>query len=824
MESNAIANPLQAIKYTRGNLQLLDQRLLPFQTVYLEVPDVKAAWTQIRDMVVRGAPAIGCTGALAMAVELNNHKDAGKAFSSVQEAVDFINTTLDYLVTSRPTAVNLADAAAKLKAATSAAAAAPAATPTSVCGAVIAAAEAFLEEDIAANKAMGATGAAALLSAARAAGRGVGGRLRVLTHCNTGSLATAGFGTALGVIRALHEQGALEHAFCTETRPYNQGARLTAFELAHDGLPATLICDSAAAALMAAGQVDAVVVGADRVVANGDTANKIGTKSLSISASHFGIPFFIAAPTTTLDPELPSGEHIVIEQRPQEEVTHFRGVRVAAEGVNVWNPSFDVAQAPLIAGIITEKGMIPKKEGAFQVRDFMSQLGLWQPPAPAPAPAQDPTSSTPSSSTAAATPAGFRALDCESVRHFVAARPGLQQRVGPADSVESWSVREVGDGNINFVFILEGPAGGLCVKQALPYVRCVGEDWPLTQDRMRIESEALAEEAACCPEHVPAVHLYDPAMALMAMRYLAPPYIILRRGLVAGRTYPQLAPHMGSFLAKTLFHTSLIRLDSSTFRSKVARFSNDAMCRLTEQVIFTEPLMAAKNNRWTSPQLDADVAALQSDPAARAALSGLKGLFCGRPQALLHGDLHTGSIMVTESETAVIDPEFAFYGPMAFDVGKILANLLLAYFAAEGHEATEGAGARQEQKAWLLSCIRDTWEGFSSLFLQLWGQLGGAGDLYPAALVAGEALEACQREFMGQLWHETVQFMGAFIIRRIVGIAHVADLESIADPDTRAACERRALRFGRRLLVEGSRGSAPLAAVADLTREAEVAK
>ncbi|EFJ49530.1 eukaryotic translation initiation factor 2B alpha [Volvox carteri f. nagariensis] len=359
---------LQAIRYTRGSLQLLDQRLLPFQTAYLDVPDVKAAWTQIRDMVVRGAPAIGCTGALAMAVELQTHKGAGTEFSSVKEATDYINSTLDYLVTSRPTAVNLADAANKLKAAAALAAAADAATPSSVCSAVMDAAEAYFVEDIASNKAMGATGAAALLAAAHARGRGVGGKLRVLTHCNTGSLATAGYGTALGVIRALHEQGTLEHAFCTETRPYNQGARLTAFELAHDQLPATLICDSAAAALMASGQVDAVVVGADRVVANGDTANKIGTKSLSISAAHFNIPFFIAAPTTTLDPHLPSGDHIVIEQRTHEEVTHFRGIRVAAEGVNVWNPSFDVAPCGLIEGIITERGMIPKtKDGVFQV-------------------------------------------------------------------------------------------------------------------------------------------------------------------------------------------------------------------------------------------------------------------------------------------------------------------------------------------------------------------------------------------------------------------------------------------------------------------------
>jgi len=199
------------------------------------------------------------------------------------------------------------------------------------------------------------------------------------------------------VIRALAEQGKLEHAYCTETRPYNQGARLTAFELAHDKLPATLICDSAAAALMSQRQVDAVVVGADRVVANGDTANKIGTYSLAIAAAYHGIPFFIAAPTTTLDAELATGADIEIEQRPAEEITHFKGQRVVTEGIQVWNPCFDATPGHLIEAIITEKGLVPKTPAAaaaaaaattdhgtsskqqqsHDVRGFMQQLGLW---------------------------------------------------------------------------------------------------------------------------------------------------------------------------------------------------------------------------------------------------------------------------------------------------------------------------------------------------------------------------------------------------------------------------------------------------------------
>ncbi len=172
----------------------------------------------------------------------------------------------------------------------------------------------------------------------------------MLTHCNTGSLATAGYGTALGVVRALSESGHLGAVFATETRPYNQGARLTAYELVTDNLrPATLICDSAAAALMASGGVDAVVVGADRVAANGDTANKIGTYALAVSARHHGVPFYVAAPRTTLDARTPNGAAIHIEQRPAEEMTHARdGTRVTPHGIDVWNPCFDVTPAALI--------------------------------------------------------------------------------------------------------------------------------------------------------------------------------------------------------------------------------------------------------------------------------------------------------------------------------------------------------------------------------------------------------------------------------------------------------------------------------------------
>ncbi|XVF48873.1 hypothetical protein PTKIN_Ptkin03bG0223100 [Pterospermum kingtungense] len=253
-------NTLQAICYKRGSLQLLDQRKLPLETMYLDIQDATDGWNAIRDMVVRGAPAIAIAAALSLAVEVANLKDFN---GTSGDAAAFLVMKLDYLVSSRPTAVNLSDAAIKLKEIISKAAS-TATVPGSVFQAYVEAAEIMLDDDVATNKAIGSHGASFLRHQQKNSNR-----FSVLTHCNTGSLATAGYGTALGVIRALHAEGVLERAYCTETRPFNQGSRLTAFELVHEKIPATLIADSAAAALMKEGRVSAVIVGADRVASNG---------------------------------------------------------------------------------------------------------------------------------------------------------------------------------------------------------------------------------------------------------------------------------------------------------------------------------------------------------------------------------------------------------------------------------------------------------------------------------------------------------------------------------------------------------------------------
>jgi len=350
---NTVAMVLEAIKYTRGNLLVLDQLQLPHKTTYDEVKNSEDAWHSIHSMRVRGAPAIAIVAALGLAVELHHGDNDGDMKALVTEK-------LDYLVTSRPTAVNLGAAAAALKKIVAQTAQSSDSSAASIKDAYIQAAEQMLKDDVADNQGIGRHGAQWIANNTEAAKHGP---VSILTHCNTGSLATAGYGTALGVIRSVHGAGQLKHAFCTETRPYNQGSRLTAFELVHDKIPATLITDSMAAALMRlrkdSENIAAVVVGADRVAANGDTANKIGTYALAIHARHHGVKFLVAAPRTTIDMATPSGEAIKIEERPGREMTTIKGPRVegdkldlenpavvvniAASGVGVWNPAFDVS-------------------------------------------------------------------------------------------------------------------------------------------------------------------------------------------------------------------------------------------------------------------------------------------------------------------------------------------------------------------------------------------------------------------------------------------------------------------------------------------------
>jgi len=310
---------VEALRWRGDALELLDQRLLPEQSVYVACRSAAEVAQAIRDMVVRGAPAIGCAAAFGVALD----RGSDRAF--------------ELLAGSRPTAVNLFWALERMRGAKDHAAEAVA----------------IYQEDLAANRAMGAQGAALLADGAR-----------VMTHCNTGALATAGHGTALGVVRSALAAGKRVSVIANETRPYLQGARLTAWECVQEGIPCTLIADNMAGHLMSRGEVDLVLVGADRIAANGDVANKIGTYPLAVLARRHGLPFYVAAPLSTFDARIADGSKIPIEERAPEEVTGYRGARWAPEGVAVRNPAFDVTPAELVSGIVCEKGVVrePNRE------------------------------------------------------------------------------------------------------------------------------------------------------------------------------------------------------------------------------------------------------------------------------------------------------------------------------------------------------------------------------------------------------------------------------------------------------------------------------
>ncbi|PLB47004.1 putative translation initiation factor [Aspergillus steynii IBT 23096] len=376
---------LQAIKYHDGNLAILDQLQLPYVEKYLTIHTSEDGWHAIKEMRVRGAPAIAIVAALALASELSALMTSSQLPSETEGTRELISGRLHYLVSSRPTAVNLSDAARKLEAVVADSVEKPDSTSYSVASSYIKSAEEMLAKDLEDNRMIGKYGADWIMENAITT---LESKATVLTHCNTGSLATSGYGTALGVIRALASKDVLEHAYCTETRPYNQGSRLTAFELVHDNLPATLVTDSMAAALFAGVEkgVNAVIVGADRVAANGDTANKIGTYGLAVLARYHGVKFLVAAPLTTIDLATRSGKDIVIEERPASEVAQIRGpckesdsngnlrletVCIAAKGIQIWNPAFDVTPCELIDGIITEKGVIEKgSDDQFRLGDL----------------------------------------------------------------------------------------------------------------------------------------------------------------------------------------------------------------------------------------------------------------------------------------------------------------------------------------------------------------------------------------------------------------------------------------------------------------------
>ncbi len=337
---------LKTLEWTPAGVKFIDQTKLPLEEVYVTAKSHEEVADVIVTMVVRGAPAIGV--AAAYGVALGAEKSTARTIEEFQPEFAKICARL---AGTRPTAVNLFWAIDRMKKLFATLAAEKVSMPTAR-ESLLAEAHAMYEEDIAACKSMGAFGGARMPAE--------GG---VLTHCNAGALATCGYGTALGVIRSAVEQGKKIKVYADETRPFLQGARLTAWELMHDGIDTTVLCDNMAASLMRAGKIQAVVVGADRIAANGDFANKIGTYNVAILAKEHGIPFYVAAPWSTIDMETPNGEVIPIEERPAVEVTHHGGKQLTPHGVGIVNPAFDVTPAKYVTAIFTERGTLEAPYG-----------------------------------------------------------------------------------------------------------------------------------------------------------------------------------------------------------------------------------------------------------------------------------------------------------------------------------------------------------------------------------------------------------------------------------------------------------------------------
>jgi methylthioribose-1-phosphate isomerase len=333
--------PWFTIRWSEEGVKLLDQRRLPEQEIYLTLSSVEEISRAIESLVVRGAPAIGCTAAMGVA----RGAVASKA-GDLPGLTKDLQVAIERLERTRPTAVNLFWALRRMEEVIEVEIARPGASVASLRDRLVREAQAVLDEDVAACRALGEFGAALVPDGAR-----------ILTHCNAGALATGGFGTALGVVRAAVEAGRRVSVLADETRPFLQGARLTAWELDRDGIPVTVITDNMAAHLMQRGEVDLVVVGADRIAANGDVANKIGTYGVAVLARQHDIPFYVAAPLSTVDPATATGEGIPIEERGREEVAEFGARPVVPKGVPVRHPAFDVTPAALVTAIITDRGI-----------------------------------------------------------------------------------------------------------------------------------------------------------------------------------------------------------------------------------------------------------------------------------------------------------------------------------------------------------------------------------------------------------------------------------------------------------------------------------
>jgi 5-methylthioribose kinase len=395
---------------------------------------------------------------------------------------------------------------------------------------------------------------------------------------------------------------------------------------------------------------------------------------------------------------------------------------------------------------------------------------------------------------------GYRILDPASLLALLADLKDVRALLG--DPTEQWQIREVGDGNLNLVFIVEGPNGSVCVKQALPYVRAAGPSWPMSPERAFFENSYYRAVAPYVGALIPQIYHYDSELYCTVMERLAP-HIILRQGLIAGRRYDNLAADIGGYIARACFFTSDFARPFERKMDGIALFAaNKPLVRISVDLIFADPYFVSPRNRHTTPQLDEMVSKLRCDGPLKVAAARFGQKFICEAQALIHGDLHSGSVMVTENDSRVIDPEFAFYGPIGFDLGAFFGNLLLNWYSQPGHSTAHDD--RVAYREWILQQAKIFWETFRGDFIALWNE-DAKGDAFPAAMFTTPedkaTLQSARSAFLDSLFADMLGFGACKMIRRILGFAHVIDFECIQDTAVRADCEASALALAHLLLT-----------------------
>ena len=396
-------------------------------------------------------------------------------------------------------------------------------------------------------------------------------------------------------------------------------------------------------------------------------------------------------------------------------------------------------------------------------------------------------------------PKNYQPLEVSTIKNFIENSDKIKNIIGDTKEIE---IKEVGDGNLNLVFFVESKKNSICIKQPLPYLRVL-KDWPLTLKRSYYESEYMNIHSNHVADLMPKIYDFDPELCTITMEKLSP-HIIMRHGLINATKYEKFAEDISTFMAKTLFFTSDLYLKADQKKELNSRFiMNTELCKITEDLIFTDPYMYNKNNRWTTPHLDKQKKEIENNDDLKIAVSRLKIKFMSESQSLLHGDLHTGSIMVSENDTKVIDPEFAFYGPMGFDIGALLANLLMNFFSQNGHE--NNSGERKEFKKWILNLINMIWIKFENKFCNLWDEYP-EGDGYPTQLFNNkQIIQREQKNYLQNIYNDSIGFAGAKIIRRIFGFAHNIDFDWIKDDKIRAICENKCANLGIDMQVNPSK-------------------